>query len=133
MTQSQLSKSLVIIRGVQGSGKSTLASFYTRDGYKHFEADMWFHDEKTGEYKWFPEGLHKAHTWCQHNVYTAMSEGHNVVVSNTFIKRKDLKPYLESAEKWGYVVQEIICKGRFQNIHGVDPAIVEQKMLEFQL
>jgi len=131
MTQLQLSKSLILIRGVQGSGKSTLASFYIEKGYKHFEADMWFH--KDGTYKWFKEGLHAAHTWCQQSADDAMKEGHNVVVSNTFIKRKDLKPYMESAEKHGYVVQEIICKGRFQNIHGVDPAVVEQKMLEFQL
>lgn len=125
-------KSLVIIRGVQGSGKSTLALMYQNQGYEVFEADMYFMNLETGKYEWVKEKIGAAHLWCQDSVRAAMSAGKNIVVSNTSVRRKDLKPYLTMATGFGYSVQEIICKGRFKNNHGVSDEVVEQKLKDFE-
>ena len=49
---------LILIRGLPGSGKSTLAKQLTMNRshnfVSHFEADMYFIDSGTGEYKYNP-------------------------------------------------------------------------------
>ena len=43
-----------------------------------------------------------------------------IVVSNTTTTRKHIKPYLDLAKRYGYKVQEIICRYPiFDNVHGV--------------
>jgi predicted ABC-type ATPase len=137
-------KTLYIIRGVQGSGKSTLANiiaqglepaglYPTPTSYR-VEADHFFVNEQTGEYKWDGAKIGEAHRWCQHNVNEAMKKRIEfVIVSNTFIKRAEMQPYLEMAKEHGYQVQEIICRGRFKNVHGVPEEKVEQKLRQFEL
>jgi predicted kinase len=41
-------KTLILLRGLPGSGKSTLAKSLAGE---HIEADMYFVDNETGEYK----------------------------------------------------------------------------------
>lgn len=135
-------RQLMIIRGVQGSGKSTLAGMLmewatapweeTSESWRHFEADMYFIDPTTKEYKFKPEELGQAHRWCEYNVNEAMKNGKNVIVSNTFVKRKEMQPYIEMAQQHGYTVQEIICRGRFKNTHGVPEEKVESKRQAFE-
>lgn len=133
-----MDKTLIIIRGVQGSGKSTLATFIrnglslTNTAPEHFEADMYFVDPVTGKYEWKGEDIGKAHRWCEYNVNKSMEEGKNVIVSNTFVKKKDYQVYLEMAQKHGYTVQEIICCGKFENKHGVPKEKVEEKRKAFE-
>lgn len=134
-------KTLIIIRGVQGSGKSTLAHM-VHDSYgldhhegkgravEHYEADMFFNGPDG--YKWDGAKIGEAHRWCQMKVNEAMKEGKMVIVSNTFVKKEEMKPYLEMATQHGYQVQEIICKGKFKNVHGVDEAKVESKRRQFE-
>jgi predicted kinase len=119
-------KSLVLIRGAPGSGKSTLAKMFEEKGYRHQEADKYVILIGRGEYKWSPEVARTAHSHCQAYTENAMQAGDNVVVSNTFVRRGDMKPYLDMAEKYGYTVQEIICLGKFQNKHGVQEDKVKQ-------
>jgi predicted kinase len=138
-----MEKSLIIIRGVQGSGKTTLAGMIMQsegyserwgpdDSWQHFEADMYFVNPVTGEYQFEGSKIGQAHRWCEHNVNKAMEEGKNVIVSNTFVTKKEYKVYLEMAEKHGYQVQEILCRGRFKNSHGVDEEKVEAKRKSFE-
>lgn len=112
---------LYLIRGLPGAGKSTLAQELAVgcNGFRA-EADFYFYNEE-GEYNWYPSGTHAAHWHCQEKARWCMENGHSVVVSNTFTTEKELKPYLEMAEKFGYRVTCIIVENRHGNvsIHGV--------------
>lgn len=98
----------------------------------HFESDMFFIDPLSGEYKFEGEKIMQAHRWCEMFTDKAMQQGKNVIVSNTFVKKKEMQVYLEMAEKYGYTVQEIICRGKFKNIHGVPEEKVEGKRQAFE-
>jgi len=50
---------LVLVRGIPGSGKSTLANRIS--DVLHFEADMFFVDRETGEYKFDGARIGEAH------------------------------------------------------------------------
>ena len=121
-------KILFIIRGVPGSGKSTLANKLTSNVV---EADQFMY--VNGEYKWSPNKLNYAHSACRHKVEDYMIEGRDkIAVANTFIKRKDVKPYLDLAEEYGYKVEQRICRGNYQNIHNVPQETVEKMRSKFQ-
>ena len=106
---------LVLIRGLPGSGKSTLARNYVKQGYLHFEADMWFVRDD-GQYDFRPQLLKRAHEWCQERTDFALRHGENVVVSNTFTRLWELQPYLEMPADSVFVIK---CVGNYGNVHGV--------------
>lgn len=110
---------LVLVRGLPGSGKSTLA----RDmkGHVHIETDMFFTDSE-GVYRFDPDALRVAHSWCQHQVRMHLRDGHDVVVSNTFTRAWEMKPYFDM----GYPVRVLTCNGRWPNVHGVPQETIDR-------
>lgn len=110
---------LVLIRGVPGSGKSTLAK---KLGYAHFEADMYF--ELKGKYTFDASKLQEAHKWCQNEVYKTLKAGKSCVVSNTFVKRWEMQPYLDMAKKENIPVRIIEATGNYKNVHGVPDEVI---------
>lgn len=127
-------KLLILIRGVPGSGKSTLARVLTTVyGGVHYEADMYFTDAATDEYRFDQTKLMDAHAWCQDAVHSAMAGGHSpVVVSNTFTRKWEMEAYTKLADLYGYQVQIITCQGSFGSIHGVPPEKVDQMRERFE-
>jgi len=128
-----------LIRGLPGSGKSTLAQqlcfslSYPQDetSIPWFEADQWF--SRNGEYKFIGAELGTAHGWCQDHTEQAMLQGCNtVIVSNTFVHRWELAVYHSLAERFGYKVQEIICKGDFGNVHNVPEETLRRMAQNFE-
>jgi len=117
-------KTLTLVRGVPGSGKTTTAQKMVDDKTDHFEADMFFTD-RDGNYNYNPRKKSNAHKWCQKKVKKALKAGRNVVVSNTFLKRWEMEPYIEMAIDTGADLQYITCEGGYQNIHGVPEERVE--------
>jgi len=86
---------LRLIRGLPGTGKSTYArDLSKRLNLKHFEADMFFCDA-LGNYKFDPVLLKDAHAWCLEETRHALSQGHGVVVSNTFTQLWEMQPYFD--------------------------------------
>src|SRR5258708_28754504 len=130
---------IYLLRGVSGSGKTTLASIlsysYIRWGFPiaHFEADQFLIDPSTGSYKADPEGLREAHEACQKAVEDTMSGGVVVIVSNPFVARAHLEPYLRMAKKFSYAPLEIICRGNFPNIHGITPEAIRKMKQNFEV
>ena len=119
-------KRLYLVRGVPGSGKSTFAKSLGIDD--HFEADMWFGDNGGFDHT----KLKDAHEWCQSMTQSALCCGRDVVVSNTFIKRWELQPYIDCALRYGYVVFEVTCFGNHKSIHNVPDEVVQRMKVNFE-
>lgn len=111
---------LVIVRGLPGSGKSTLAKWLVNCGFVHFEADMYFTNDR-GEYIFDGKKVHEAHKWCYDSVKQSLKKGENTVVSNTFTRLWEFSPYLKLVER----PQVITCTGNFKTIHGIPEAHIE--------
>lgn len=112
---------LIIVRGLPGAGKSTKAKQIVEnmatigEDVLHVETDMYFIDPE-GNYVFDAQNLGKAHSWCKYKVKNALLSGQDVVVSNTFTTRKELKPYL-SMECTTLSIFE--CHENYGSIHDV--------------
>jgi hypothetical protein len=120
-------RTLYILRGLPGSGKSTLArTLVHKDSI--CEADQFFIDVNTGEYKFNPDEIKIAHQWCKDEVENKMKRNQEnpqyhptIVVSNTFTQEWEMDWYFKIAEKYDYKVFTLIVENRHggKNIHGV--------------
>jgi len=125
-------KKLFLIRGICGAGKSTFAKTI---GGIVLEADQYFIDPKTQEYKFDVSKLKDAHADCQRRCAEWMKIGHQIVVSNTFTQEWEMKPYFDMAEKYGYKVFSIIVENRHggKNEHGVPDDKLEIMRNRFEI
>jgi len=126
-----MGKNLIILRGLPGAGKSTFASII---GHAICSADDYF--IKDGKYNWLEYKLGIAHNWCIRKCSLFMKRKISpVIVANTFIKSKDLKPYIKLAETYGYKVFSIIVENRHcnKNIHGVPTEHIEKLKKSFNI
>lgn len=131
-----MKKLLIIIRGIPGSGKSTLAKTIAFAnnciGAGPFEADNYMVDAR-GHYVFDPKRLRECHERCRNDVENAMIAGKPTIVqSNTNIRRAEMQPYFDLAERYGYEVQEIIVKANFGSVHGVPAEKLAQMRSNFQ-
>ena len=121
-----MNQQLVLMRGLPGAGKSTAARAWASSGANrvHVETDMWF--ERDGTYMFDASKLSEAHTWCQQACKAALQQGKSVVVSNTFVKRWEMQPYLDMAKAFNIEVQVKQATGNFTNIHGVPQEVINR-------
>lgn len=130
-------KKIFLLRGLPGSGKSTLAE---QLGGTHFETDKYFVSED-GTYTFDGSKLKEAHQWCQDQVDNAMLLNHTsglnetIVVSNTFTQEWEMKPYLDMAKTWDYMVFSIIVENRHNGVnqHGVPEEKLQQMADRFEI
>ena len=120
---------LIIVRGLPGAGKSTIAKNIVShansvgDTCVHFETDMFFTDE-TGEYKYDVSKIVMAHKWCQQSVFSALGAGKSVVVSNTFVKKWEVQPYLDFCREKGITTSIVVASGNYKNVHNVPKNVI---------
>jgi len=136
-------KTLYIVRGLPGSGKSTFAMKLVHDAhYLVCEADKYFIDKETGEYKFDASKIKEAHRYCQNLVETYMSDSlvndqwyREIVVSNTFTQEWEMEPYFALAEKYGYKVFTLVVENRHggKNVHGVPDDKLEIMRNRFEI
>ena len=118
---------LWIIRGHSGSGKTTFA--ISLELAFHFETDQYFMNN-CGFYQYEPSALDAAHEWNLRQAESAMRTRHDIVVSNTFVKKKDVLPYLELAKQHNYNVRICHCTGEYESQHDVPKkTIMKQKTM----
>ena len=134
-------KILYLIRGVPGSGKSTFAHTIWND-YAICEADQYFVNKETGEYKFNPDEIKIAHQWCKDEVENRMKDNQvnpqyypEIVVSNTFTQEGEMESYYKLAEKYGYRVFSLIVENRHggKNTHGVPEEKLEIMKNRFEI
>lgn len=117
---------LYLLIGIPGSGKTTLAKQISKEiGAKFFEADSFFYD-KNEKYNFNPKLLGVAHFVCQKNVENELKAGNSVIVSNTNLKKRDRKIYINLAKKYNAKIDVRVCSGNFKNVHGVPDDKIEQ-------
>ena len=136
-------KNLYLVRGLPGSGKSTLAlALANGNEFLVCEADKYFIDGETGEYKFDGSKIKLAHEWCLNTVEMYMHDStmnnqfyETIVVSNTFTQTWEMVNYYKLAEKYGYRVTSIIVENRHdgKNVHGVPEDKVEIMRNRFEI
>ena len=112
---------LTLIRGIPGSGKSTYAK--THYNCLILENDM-FHMQG-GVYFFDPKRQNMAIDWCRSTCEGALANGMDVVVANTFTKKRYIESYRALAETYLADFEVIRCTGNFKNIHDVPENVFE--------
>lgn len=98
-------------------------------------ADDYFVDED-GNYNWSGPELPKAHAWCLSETEYWMREGEpKIFVANTFAPERELKPYYDLAEKYGYRVFSVVVENRHEgeNVHDVPEHSIEKQKQRFKI
>ena len=137
-------KSLFLVRGVPwpGSGKSKFAKKLVDEDFLICEADKYFIDKETGEYKFDVSKIKDAHKFCQDRVETYMMDSlvndqfyREIVVSNTFTQEWEMERYYELAKQYGYKIFSIIVENRHGGInqHGVPEDKIEIMKNRFEI
>jgi hypothetical protein len=143
-----MAKKMIILRGLPGSGKTSFAkflkaSFDTSDGgvviSEAFAADDYFYVD--GEYRFDATKLGGAHGQCRSRVDhflgrpTRAGEDRVAIVHNTTTTEKELKEYLEIADKHGAEVVSLIVENRHGNksVHGVPDEAMEKMKARFSV
>ena len=135
-----MEKVLIILRGLPGCGKSSFAKMMWSE-HTICEADQYWYD-KDGNYNFDPSKLKFAHEWCQANVRQFMEDNtlndqfyREIVVSNTSTTEKELQPYLDLANEYGYKVVSLIVENRHgnSNVHNVPQETLQKMQDRFQI
>lgn len=94
---------LFLIRGLPGAGKSTLARSL-RSTLGPFEADDYFMQD--GFYEFDGRLVRSAHEWCKERVEDKMrmNPQPDLVVANTFSRKREMEDYLGMAKGYHYHV-----------------------------
>jgi len=135
-----MEKVLIILRGLPGSGKSTFARSMWSE-HAICEADQYWYD-KDGHYNFDASKLRQAHEWCQAKVRQFMVDNtlnsffyRKIVVSNTSTTERELQPYLDLANEFGYTVVSLVVENRHgnTNVHDVPQETLQKMKDRFQI
>lgn len=130
---------LYLIRGLPGAGKTSLVksiqnSFASHITSEHIEADQYFY--MSGEYKWNPDLIGKAHASCKLRTMKALSNSiQHIFVSNTFTTEKEMIFYFAAAETYDYRIVTLIVENRHgkKSIHNVPDETVSKMKNRFSI
>ena len=112
---------LRLMRGAPGSSKSTSAKMMF-PGTLLLENDMYLIQDD--EYRWSKERVKDAIAWCMKMTRIALENNFDVVVANTFTKKRYVEAYKKIADEYGAKFEVYRCKGNFKNVHGLSDEIV---------
>lgn len=126
---------LYLIRGVCGSGKTTFARTLSNATRYFYEADQYFIDSDTGEYKFDPTKISEAHSWCQRMARRDLLGKMDCIVSNTSTTEREVETYAKIAEECGAKFVSIILENRHggTNSHNVPEEKVQQMRNRFSV
>lgn len=114
---------LHLFRGHPGSSKSTSAKKMF-PGVLLLENDMALMQD--GQYNWTKDRVKQAISWCTASTRTALENNFDVVVANTFTKKRFVAVYENIARECGAKFEVYRCIGNFKNVHCLGPKMVQQ-------
>lgn len=126
---------LYLVRGLPNSGKSTVAKALAPNA--HYAADDWFEFRASSEGLTYTQAFAKysheiglAHQKCQGYCEAAMraKQVKAIAIANTFTTTREMKPYFDMAEKYGWRVHVLTVERAHEgdNGHQVPDAAVEK-------
>lgn len=122
-------RNLIILRGVSGAGKSTFCNLI--GGNKVVCCADDFFTDIHGNYKWYPDGLGKAHKYCAEQFDKALDDDtiDNIIIANVNAKPADWKYYVDKATEQGLKVTFVVLENRHGNkdIHSVPFETLERQ------
>ncbi len=130
-------KVMYVMRGLPGSGKTTMAR--TLSKYVYATDDFWMKD---GKYVFNIERLKEAHRWNVNRVEDVLKESMSpIVVDNTNLESRDIKPYLLLAMEYNYSVilaepdtpwKHDIAVLAEKNLHHIGAEVLQKKLVRFK-
>ncbi|WIC39330.1 AAA family ATPase [Pseudomonas phage vFB297] len=133
-------KIMYIIRGLPGSGKSSLAEIlYNKTWESGRQASICEADDyqmEFGKYVWKAERVVESHKKCMDKARRSMEIGLDaVIVSNTSSREREVAPYIDMAEEFGYTVISLIVENRHGNksVHDVPESTMEAMRNRFSV
>lgn len=121
---------LILVRGLPGSGKTTYVK-NTYPNFVHLEADH-YRTDCNGNYFFDSDLNYKCHSLCYAYAEMALSEGRDVVVANTFVTLREMKPYIQLAEDLRADLKVVVCRGNFGNVHDVPEETISRMAKRWQ-
>lgn len=108
-----MEKVLFILRGVPGCGKSTVAEELAKGHQIGIICCADDYHMVNGEYKWKAENQGYAHKACQNKCEFLMKANTpRIIIANTNTSNKEMKPYSDMAETYGYTVFYLVVENR---------------------
>lgn len=84
------------------------------------------------KYCWSAEGTKRAMSLCRRIAEEILQSGADVVVANTFTKKRFIEGYKQLAEKYHADFEVIRMTGEFQNTHDVPKFIFDNMKTSFE-
>lgn len=132
-----MKSTLYLIRGIPGGGKSTFAGQLEQSGLVDYvvEADDYFIDQHTGEYKFDASKLKLAHENCQASTSNLLLCGCSIAVSNTSTTEKEVETYRKIAEDCNANFVSLVVENRHggTNVHNVPDDKIQQMKHRFSI
>lgn len=120
---------LVILRGLPDSNKDEIVKTQYSD-FVHLEATMFF--LLNGKYFYKKEDNTKAHKWCQEQVNNNLAHGKNVVVTNTFVRRWEIDPYILMSRALGTDLEIVTATGKGINKTNVPQEVIDNMKIRWE-
>lgn len=124
-------KTCYLIRGNVGKGKTYLAKKLEKLGVVAIAADDMPGLYIDGKLDFSKQS--QAHRWCEAKFKETLEKGKDVAVHNTNVLHSYMKPYIEMAREYGYVVQIVHCEevlfpdgSTAQSEHGVPQEVMNR-------
>lgn len=110
---------LVIVRGLPGSGKRDIVEQLSRELRipHHYKPDTFYDNHNI--IKVTPDKVREANAWCIAETYNTLKARQHCIVSNVFVTKKDVLPYINMCRYFKTECRIIVAQGDayMGNIH----------------